>query len=109
MRARASMTRARFSRARARVGYHRPIAMKQSAIHDIMSGRRRGPLPALLRALLAAASVPYALTVSVRRRLRRWGLPRPRRAPVGVICVGNLTTGGTGKTPMVAWTVARLR
>ena len=47
--------------------------------------------------LLALATVWWAGT-----KLRN-GLAAPYRAPVPVICVGNLTAGGAGKTPFVAW------
>lgn len=40
--------------------------------------------------------------------LRRALAPDPKRVPVPVVCVGNLTTGGTGKTPAVSWVVERL-
>jgi tetraacyldisaccharide 4'-kinase len=46
-------------------------------------------------------------------RLRRWaynrGIFASHAAGVPVICVGNITTGGTGKTPMVKWVVDQLR
>ena len=43
----------------------------------------------------------YALVVTLRATLYRWGLFRTRRLDVPVVSVGNLAAGGTGKTPVV--------
>ncbi|HVK11800.1 MAG TPA: tetraacyldisaccharide 4'-kinase [Gemmataceae bacterium] len=72
----------------------------------VVRGEARGPGPALLRPLLWCASKPYALGVRWRNR----GFDRGRDvhwAGVPVISIGNLTVGGTGKTPCVEY-VARL-
>ncbi len=44
-----------------------------------------------------------------RRQAYRSGLCRQHRLPVPVVVVGNLSVGGTGKTPLVVWLVAYLK
>ncbi len=84
-------------------------AMDEQALREILSGRRGGAAAAGVRALTWPASKVYGAVVRRRRRLHRVGVLSGRRAPVPVVSVGNLTTGGTGKTPMVAWVVGRLK
>ena len=45
----------------------------------------------------------------LRNLLYRWRLCRVHRLSVPVISIGNLTVGGTGKTPMVVWAVEQAR
>jgi tetraacyldisaccharide 4'-kinase len=47
------------------------------------------------------AAVPYGIVTGLRTRLYQWGWLPQRKLPVPVISVGNLTLGGTGKTPVV--------
>jgi tetraacyldisaccharide 4'-kinase len=76
---------------------------------DILSGRRRGPAAGALRLLLCAAEYPYAGAMRVRNCLYDRHILQIQRLPRPTISVGNLTTGGTGKTPLVCWLVAALR
>ena len=64
-------------------------------------------LPAL-RVLLWPAAVVFGVVVRLRARMYRLGLFRQKRLKGAVISVGNLTVGGTGKTPMVLWLAERL-
>jgi len=60
-------------------------------------------LPAWLRLLLWPLSVLYGDLARLRVWLYEKGYLRPKRLNRPVISVGNLTVGGTGKTPMVLW------
>ena len=59
--------------------------------------------------LLAPLSLLFRLLVAIRRRLYQWSLLPRVRLPVPVIVVGNITVGGTGKTPLVIWLAGLLR
>lgn len=58
--------------------------------------------------LLLPLSGLFCLLVSLRRRLYRLGWFSRHRLPVPVIIVGNISVGGTGKTPLVLWVAQRL-
>jgi tetraacyldisaccharide 4'-kinase len=72
----------------------------------LVSGQRRGPWSAVLRGGLWLASLPYGAAVRTRNWLFESGRKTIHRAGVPVVSVGNLTVGGTGKTPCVEY-VAR--
>jgi tetraacyldisaccharide 4'-kinase len=60
-------------------------------------------VPPLLRMLLWPLSLLYGVVVRVRAWLYAQGWLKQQRLKGTVISVGNLTVGGTGKTPMVIW------
>lgn len=59
--------------------------------------------------MLLPLSGLYWVVTSCRRFLYRCGVFKTHRAPAPVIVVGNITAGGTGKTPIVIWLARELR
>lgn len=59
--------------------------------------------------LLLPIAVVFGCVVGLRRALYRAGVLPSYRVPVPVIVVGNITAGGTGKTPLVLWVCDFLR
>ncbi len=76
---------------------------------SIMSGRRKDPLAIVIRGGLWIASGAYGLAVAMRNHRYDSGSKEVQRSAVPVISVGNLTTGGTGKTPIVCFLAKWLR
>ncbi|MFO0917405.1 MAG: tetraacyldisaccharide 4'-kinase [Planctomycetaceae bacterium] len=75
---------------------------------DVLSGRRRGIVPAALRSLCTAAAWGYRAGVQVRNAAYDRGWKPVERVEAPVISLGNLTTGGTGKTPLAAFFAEQL-
>jgi tetraacyldisaccharide 4'-kinase len=61
----------------------------------------------MVRWLLLPLSLLYGGVVRLRAWLYTQGFLKPQRLKTPVISVGNLTVGGTGKTPMVIWLAER--
>ena len=59
--------------------------------------------------LLCPLSGLYWLVLAAKAFLRTCGVLRTHKAAVPVVIVGNITAGGTGKTPTVLWLVEALR
>jgi tetraacyldisaccharide 4'-kinase len=66
----------------------------------VQSGRLQTPLAAALKFLLLPLSLIYWIAVTVRNLLYRSRVLESKRCSGKVISIGNITTGGTGKTPV---------
>ncbi|MDU0457465.1 MAG: tetraacyldisaccharide 4'-kinase [Geobacteraceae bacterium] len=74
---------------------------------NLAEGRRTGPGDRMLILLLAPFSLVYSLVQRIRAGLFKLGILKSNSLPRPVISIGNITVGGTGKTPVTAH-IARL-
>ena len=50
----------------------------------------------------------YGAVIALRHRLYDWGIMRSYQFDIPVVCIGNITVGGTGKTPMAEMLIREL-
>jgi tetraacyldisaccharide 4'-kinase len=73
----------------------------EAYVLGVIEDRRQGKGAALLRGFLRSLSMLFGSLVQLRLWLYRHGILRPHLLGCQVISIGNLTVGGTGKTPIV--------
>jgi tetraacyldisaccharide 4'-kinase len=88
--------------------YFRPLMSTRQphrGYFNLVSGHRADIGASLMRGLLWLLSLLYRAVVALRNVYYNWAA---QRVVLPVVSIGNLTVGGTGKTPLVALVVRRL-
>src|ERR1700753_960351 len=76
---------------------------------DVINGTRGGLAVGALRSALALVEPFYAGAMTLRNHLYDFGIKQTIRLAAPTLSVGNLTAGGTGKTPMVRLLASHFR
>jgi tetraacyldisaccharide 4'-kinase len=82
------------------------VADGRRILEELWTGRARRAR--LARALLAPAEAIYRVVVTARGVLYDRKVFRAEDFSIPIVSIGNLTVGGTGKTPVAAWIASRL-
>jgi tetraacyldisaccharide 4'-kinase len=78
-------------------------------LEKIIDGRENGIVAAIIRFILFLLSVLYSQLAKIRSVLYQNNILKKKEADVPVISIGNITTGGTGKTPFTAFLAEKLK
>jgi tetraacyldisaccharide 4'-kinase len=70
-------------------------------IYSLMTDRRKGLLFAPFKFILFILSLAYGVAIFARGMLYKARIFKSHKVPLRIVSVGNLTLGGTGKTPFV--------
>lgn len=85
---------------------HEPV---QVYLYQLVHGKKRGLLASLLLGVLRFMSFAYGLGVDIKLGLYRAGVLKQHKLSCRVISLGNITVGGTGKTPTAQRLAAIIR
>ena len=77
--------------------------MNQQSYRKLISGTNGGLGASFLHLVLGGAAQVYSIVIRLRNFLYSKGWLKIHRVNAAVISVGNITVGGTGKTPLVIW------
>ena len=83
------------------------MTFSRTAIEAILTGQRQPSF--LVNVFLTWLSKRYGTGVKLRRSGYACGILKSKTLPCAVISIGNLSTGGTGKTPMAIYTAEHVR
>lgn len=61
-----------------------------------------------MKPFLIILSWIYGAVIAIRHRLYDWGIFRSYEFDIPIVCIGNITVGGTGKTPMAEMLIHEL-
>ena len=81
--------------------------MRASGIERIWYGD--GAAEHLAQRVLAPLAWGYGGITALRNALYDRGMLRSHQPPLPALSIGNLSVGGTGKTPVAAWAASRLK
>ncbi|MFW5855714.1 MAG: tetraacyldisaccharide 4'-kinase [Bacillota bacterium] len=76
---------------------------------NVIEGRQRGPLARVVLGLLLLLEYIHIIIYKIRSFLYKSGILETKKMNTPVLSVGNITTGGTGKTPLVESLARRLK
>jgi len=78
-------------------------------LEKIIDRSKKGKIAAVIRFILFLLSILYSQLAKIRSILYQNNILKKKEAEIPVISIGNITTGGTGKTPFTAFLAKELK